>query len=222
MKTLCLSGWSQAADALATVAPEGAVAFDYGCYASIEEFYAALGREQPEVVIGWSLGGQLAVRAVVEGVIAPRKLVLIAAPYQCAADEAFTAATSAAALAESRAAFVANPEGMLKQFYALCAMGDARQKEVMLALRKGKAPQEGRHWLYWYDELVRFSFHGADLSAVPETTLIYGEADCIVPLAQGEAYLQALPKAQIHRLPHCAHAPHLHDAANVASLLKGI
>lgn len=222
MKILSLSGWAQAADALAAVTPEGTVAFDYGPLPSVESFYASLAAEKPEVVIGWSLGGQLALRAIMDGIVSPERLILIAAPFQCRATDEFTHATAAEALADSRAAFLADAEAMLKQFHALCAFGDARQREVLLKLRKNAAVETGANWLFWFDELIRFSFLGADFSRVPETTLIYGEADCIVPIAQGETFHKALPQATLHRLPHCAHAPHLHDAARVSSLLKGI
>lgn len=218
MKTLFLSGWSQSAHAFAEAAPQ-AKGFDYGRFASVSACFDALAAEKPDYVIGWSLGGQLAARAISEGMISPQKLVLVAAPYQCAASADFTQATAPEDLAASRMAFSHDPNAMLKQFYCLCALGDSRQRSVIAALLKTRAEQENHHWLYWFDELVAFSGRNLKCDAFPPTTLIYGEADCIVPPAQGEIWAERLPQASLQRIAHCAHAPHLHDAEAVKTLL---
>ena len=83
MKTLTLSGWGQPFDTLSHLAP-GAHAVDYAHAANASEALRMIASQggDAELVIGWSLGGQLAARAVAEGLLSPRLLVLIAAPFQ--------------------------------------------------------------------------------------------------------------------------------------------
>src|SRR5690606_29758379 len=86
MEVMALSGWGQKADALRNIIPAGAKAsfLDYVEYGSAEAFFASLPKKipEPDVLMGWSLGGQLAARLVAGKKIKPKLLVLIGAPYQ--------------------------------------------------------------------------------------------------------------------------------------------
>lgn len=219
MNVLSLSGWAHRTDALRDVLPEGATHFDYGRYDSVETCFAALAEAKPDVVVGWSLGGQLALRAVAAGVISPQKLILLSVPYQIAADANFTDATPLAMLQASRAAFAADAAAMLTEFQGACAFGDVKRRQVLSAFRAATTPQDGYHWLFWFDELLRFSFADVALENLPPVTLIYGAADCIVPVQQGRILAERLGDASLHELEGCAHAPHWHDAEAVRHLL---
>ena len=65
MRTLCLSGWGQPADALASIAPD-ATHLGYTHHDNVADVLSAIAKEAARYdrIIGWSLGGQLAVRAV--------------------------------------------------------------------------------------------------------------------------------------------------------------
>src|SRR5256885_1590443 len=82
-RILTLSGWGQAHDALSVLAPQ-ATSVDYARHASVEEALAAIAAQAEgcDLAIGWSLGGQLLMRAMAMGMVHPQHVVLIAVPYQ--------------------------------------------------------------------------------------------------------------------------------------------
>lgn len=223
MRVLALSGWSQAVDGLRSVLPKGAMVFDYGAYSTIQECFRALQYllEAPDTVVGWSLGGQVAVRAIAAGVLSPEKLVLIASPFQCAASEDFPDATPVEILAKSRAYFIEYPPTMLREFMGFVSLGHHNQREVYMQLLSNVALQENHHWLYWFDELVRFSCREVDFSGFPLTELIWGEGDRVIPSAQAHHFLEALPGSRLHLLPECGHAPQWHDANFIRRVITG-
>ena len=83
MKTLALSGWGQPYDALKELLPD-AKHMDYARYDTPEAALSAMADTAMgyKRIVGWSLGGQLAVRAIAAGLVMPEKLVLIATPFQ--------------------------------------------------------------------------------------------------------------------------------------------
>ena len=81
MKTLLLSGWTQPTDALAHLVDD-AVVFDYSDYPNPDAAIEALKKIKPRHVVAWSMGGQLALRAIAAGAITPTHLTLIAAPMK--------------------------------------------------------------------------------------------------------------------------------------------
>lgn len=219
MKYLSLSGWAQPADALASVCPPETEFFDYGLLDSVDACFAALSEKNPEVAVGWSLGGQILVRAIAAGIIKPKRLVLMAAPYQCCASFSFSFATPPAVLAQSRAFFQQDMLGMWKQFESLICMGHAQPKALLQELTKHHENLMQGHWLYWFDELVRFSCDELDFSHFPQTDIIHGEADVIVPVPQGERFASSIANAVLHRFPACGHAPHWYDREKVTHIV---
>lgn len=212
MKILSLSGWSQQPESLLPVLPLDSSVFDYGKYGSVEEAFKALAHHTPDILVGWSLGGQLALRAIAQKIISPQYLVLISAPFQ------ITAATPLRILQKSRAAFLANPNRMLEDFYRNCSRGDLHENLLYAVLQKNRSFSQ--NWLFWFDELIKFSCAELDLSQMPPSVLIYGEEDCIVPIAQGRELAKRLPHADLHAFADCAHAPHLHDPCRVKHMIS--
>lgn len=219
MRALVFSGWSQKADALKSVLPEGAECFDYGAYPSLEACFDELRGKTADVVVGWSLGGQVALRALSEGIISAKRVILLSTHYQAVRVNEDDEGAPAEALAGLRAAYHSAPEEMLKQFYLTCAYGDSNQRNVTAAMLGGMTPAQDYHWLYWLDALVDFSCETLDFDKIPPATLIYGESDCIVPVSQGHRMAARLTDVRLHLLPGCAHAPHLHDPQRVREII---
>lgn len=217
MRVLTFSGWSQSPEALREVLPESARMFDYAAYSTVESCFSALREENPDCVIGWSLGGQVLLRAISEGVIAPQKVILLATHYQAAKSEEIEDAAAHDALVKLLDDFIEDRAAMLKQFYLTCAYGDSAQRKVVQGMQAGKA--DGENWLYWLEELVGFSCETLDYDKIPPATLIYGEADCIVPVSQAHILAGKLNDVRLHLLPGCAHAPHLHDPHRVREII---
>lgn len=222
MKTLCLSGWAQPCDALSPLLPSPASGgrlrgvdaqhFDYQSYSHMAMAMSALRRvgEGCEVLIGWSLGGIVALQAILQGIVVPKALVLIAAPFQFVASAEFPHGMKREDYDAFYAAYVANPGETLGQFHRLMLKGDRRMREILAEEKRNAVsiPPYGAYWLYLLSVL---SCRGKDAAALPPALIIHGANDAIIAPAQAEALAEWMPGAQLQLWEGCAHAPHLHD-----------
>jgi len=93
---------------------------------------------------GWSLGGQLLARAVAGGYISPKKLVLLAAPFQFIADADFNSGVTKAEFEVTRVNYIHNAKQMLSQFQPYMGYGDRNQQYVIRKL--GQAGRDLEKW----------------------------------------------------------------------------
>jgi pimeloyl-[acyl-carrier protein] methyl ester esterase len=207
MTTLCLTGWQQPANALACFAPD-AQHFDYAAYDNVQDMFAVLPRE-PKLAIGWSLGGQLLVRAIAGGHIKPKALLLLGVPFQHVADEHFPHGVLVPAAAEYRDNYCRNPEGTLAQFQAYIGYGDKFAKRIIRAVNQDVSVW--KNGLFWLDELARNSCRELSFSAFPETVIVHGAEDKVINPASAKAFADVIPKSEVQLWPDCGHAPHLHN-----------
>lgn len=208
--TLILSGWTQPANALAHVADD-ALLFDYSDYQNPDEAIEALRSIRPLYVIGWSMGGQLALRAMAAGALEPRHLTLIAAPMRFVGENGMGEET----FRLFRESYATDPARTKMRFHALIAKGDGRLREVMGLLGHHPEVEDVARWLPWLDDLAAHRVDVSPLASAPPTLMIHGMNDHIVPFAQGEKLARALPNAQLNRWVGVGHAPHAHDAARL-------
>lgn len=213
MKTLALSGWSQPSDALARVFPGEHVTFDYSDYPSPEASFAALKKQfgQTEYIIGWSMGGQLALRAIAEGVLKPKHLTLLASPWQFVSDYGMGART----FELFRDTYARDAANHKERFHALIAKGDAHESRILRELTHHGDVENTDRWLPWLDMLGSYSLDNADLSRLPPTLLIQGKNDTIVRYPQALKFKSMLPQITLSTWENAGHAPHLHDTTRL-------
>lgn len=225
MKVITLAGWAQKSESIASLAPDGAevVCLDYGRHASYDAFLNALPEAiEADMAIAWSLGAQLAMRLVAAGRLQAKQLVLIAPPYQLVADKHFPAGVSAKLVKASRLGLSLQPQGMLRQFQsASLALGDSHKAGVMREARQWLAEQ-GYHFLEWFDILAGFSAFALEFAGFPQTTIIHGREDAVIPFANGELLAAKIPSARLVAVEKCGHAPHWHDANFVKAVINGL
>ncbi len=209
MSIIALSGWGQPPDALREVAPN-AQFVDYARAGTVERALDTLAGYAPRCVIGWSLGGQMAARAIVKGIWKPELLVLIAAPFKL---------THNLTLAKFRDNFRRDPERALKKGYALIAHEDTNAAHIQKYLEDAKKRLPAHDWLYWLEALATHGFEPGEMKHFPRTILLHGDRDAVVGLEQSQAFAKALPQAELHVFEGCGHAPHWHDEARVRGLL---
>lgn len=214
MTVLCLTGWQQPADALANIAPSG-IHFDYSAYADSQRMFAAL-PSQVDTAIGWSLGGQLLVRAIAGGHIKVQRLILLGAPFQWIADAHFPAGIPADIAKDVAQNYECDPAAMLSGFNTLIALGDKYEKQIVRMLNATEVCKNGTYWL---SELARTSCRTLDFSLLPSTTLVHGLNDRVIFPDNAKAYNTHLTRSELHLWPECAHAPHLHDAEKLRQLI---
>jgi pimeloyl-ACP methyl ester carboxylesterase len=217
MNILTLSGWGQPADALKEVAPN-AKHMAYGQYQSVDGFFTSL--TGADVLIGWSLGGQLAVRAVAEKVCSPKLLVLLAAPYQFVASPEFFGAMPPELFREFCDNYYADPYGTMHRFCGIIAKGDTQEREITQALRADLIGHDAAQWKHWLEELGRFSCRTIDFSHFPMTVLVQGDQDAVVRPLHAEAFEKSMSNAELFLLKGCGHAPHIHDSEMVKNIIN--
>lgn len=217
MSILTLSGWTQPSDALSRgLSLHHAQVFDYSDYPNAAASFDALRRyEDVEEIIAWSMGAQLAIRAVAAGVLKPRHMTLLCAPYQFVSDATFGDGMDPLTYAQFRENYSNDPVRTKGRFHALVAKGDLHARRIQGMLDHHPQVDDVARWLPWLNDLGEHSLRGVDTSAMPPSLLIYGTEDAIVPIAQAKTMAALLPNAKIARWEGAAHAPHLHDAARV-------
>lgn len=207
MSTLTLSGWTQPADALAHVTND-ALSFDYSDYTSPEASFVGLKQfADVESVIGWSMGGQLALRAIAAGMLKPKHVTLIATPWQFVADYGMGGRTFEL-FYDTYARDAASHKA---RFHALIAKGDKYERQVLEQLRHHPEVENTQRWLPWLEDLGRYSLDTADLSKLPPTLLVQGRNDTIVRYPQALKMQSMLPQLTLSIWEEAGHAPHLHD-----------
>lgn len=230
MRTLAVSGWGQPAQALSSIAPD-ANTVDYAKLDPSAALAAiAAAGKNAELVIGWSLGGQLLVRSIAEKKIQPKKLVLISSsfqfvrplpnpPPQAGEGRVGDIGMPPDTFQMFRDNYAADPARTLKKAWDLIAYQDVRESQVKkyLAAQDFKKTLAG-NWLQWLDDLETFSCEGLMFEHFPPTLLIHGDRDAVVRHEQSERFLKALPKAKLVTFNGCNHAPHWHDAQRVQEL----
>lgn len=218
MSTLTLSGWGTPADSVAAAVAPGAAVFDYSAHATMAQALGGLRAfHDAEHVMGWSLGGQLALHAIAAGVLRPKRLTLIATPYQFVKDANVTEAMDRFTFDTFRANYQTDPERTATRFNGLVAKGDRQMRAVMSRLALHERVEDTARWLPWLDTLDHAPVSSLQMLGAPQTTIIHGAQDAIVPVAQAQLLAQALPHARVEIWEGVAHAPHLHDADRLRS-----
>jgi pimeloyl-ACP methyl ester carboxylesterase len=217
-----LSGWGQPYDALAAIAPQ-ATHIQYAHHKTINDALADIASQahNHDVVVGWSLGGQLAVRAMAANLFLPKKLVLIAAPFQFVSTEKNPLGMKRELYNKFRENVARNPERALHKAWELILKGDRNPDEVREWLnRQDKAKVLENDWLQWLDMLDGFSFDGMDLSGFPPTLLIHGDGDAVVGHEQSQKFSAAILYAKLMIIEGAGHAPHWHDVKGMQEAIE--
>lgn len=217
---ITLSGFGQPHDALRDIAPD-ALHLDYAVHDALPPVYAMLEpHANARAVIGWSMGGQLAVRAIAEGVLKPERLVLLGTPFHFLREPGSTLGMPQDIFAQYRSNFLANPERTLNKSYALIAHRDTQAEILQEKLTSARARLQPRPWATWLDTLTTYSCRDVDFSCFPPTLLIHGDQDVVIYPDQSHAFQSAMPGANLLMLQGCGHAPHWHDAKRVRAAIE--
>ena len=215
---LLLNGWGQSVNTLADILPQ-AVMLDYARLPSLAD---ALGQIETQgkghdTAIGWSLGGQLLIRAIAEKRFRPRKLICLAAPFQFVETVDRALGMKRDLYDKFYQNYQKNPARTLDKSQALIGKGDT--KAGMLQTRYPTQQDLTIDWLYWL-RVLDASCNGLDFSGFPPTLLVHGERDVVVAAAQSRYLHQLLPVSQLSLWPGCGHAPHWHEPLRLRELIE--
>jgi pimeloyl-[acyl-carrier protein] methyl ester esterase len=173
-------------------------------------------------LVGWSLGGQVALRAALDHPEKVERLVLLAATPKFLAADDWAHGMPAGDLAAFADALRAEPEHTLLRFLSLQTRGMAGQKTLLhdLRARLFAAPPATDAALAAGLAILRDTDLRDEVRDVAQPTLVvHGALDTLTPKGAGAWLAAALPQARHVEIPRAAHAPHLSHADEVAAAI---
>jgi len=192
---------------------------------SLERVASLLAQEMPEHcgVVGWSLGGQI---ALAWARMAPGQVERIAliATTPCFAQRAdWPHAVSREMLQDFKQALAADAPGTLRRFFSLQALGDERTREAAARLRlclKHNALPTAAALAGGLEVLLEADQRG-DLAAIHQPVLVlHGDQDRVAPPAAGSHLAHSLPDAELVVIPGAAHVPFVTALPEVSAHLS--
>lgn len=178
---------------------------------------------QHSMLLGWSLGGQVAMRAALDHPHLISRLVLLASTpaFVTAAD--WQAGMPQDDLEAFGAALIADQEATLLRFLSLQTRGMPEQKAVLHALRQAflSVPPADAGALASGLAMLRHTDLRASVPQLLQPTLVvHGALDTLTPPAAGAWLAAALPHARHVVLPRAAHAPQVSHSTELAAAIR--
>ena len=185
-----------------------------------------LAQQLPEhaALLGWSLGGQVAMRAALDHPAKVGCLVLLASTPRFVAAEDWACGMALADLHAFGTALLADPQATLLRFLSLQTRGMGGQKSVLQSLRQSllSAPQASAEALSSGLDMLHRTDLRAELPRLSQPTLVlHGMLDTLTPPAAGAWLAETLPHATHMAFARAAHAPHLSHSVEVAAAIRG-
>jgi pimeloyl-ACP methyl ester esterase len=174
------------------------------------------------LLVGWSLGAQVALAALPRLGGRAGRLVLVGATPHFTSSTDWPHGPPPRALEGMAALFRRRPEAVLARFLDDCfAPGELEEPRRAALARPGAArPPDAGCALAGLDLLATSDLRG-DLPGVTRPVLLlHGEADAICPVTAARAMATLLPSARLHAFPGAGHAPFVSRPAEVAALLE--
>jgi len=159
-------------------------------------------------VLGWSLGGLIAIKVAL---ITPiKKLILVASTPCFVARDDWQQGMPSDVFESFFAGAMQDYQGTMNKLLALIAMGSGNARATSKILREALSLRPAPHQqaLLGALDILRTGDLRADLlSMQTPTLLIHGAHDKLASLSSAEWMAQTLPKGQLLTLPSAAHEP---------------
>lgn len=173
-------------------------------------------------LLGWSLGGQVAMRAALDHPHKVARLVLLASTPKFVAAADWERGMAPEYLEDFGAALLADPQATLLRFLSLQTRGMPGQKSLLQDLRQSllAAPVARSEALSSGLAILRDTDLRGELPRLTQPTLVlHGALDTLTPPAAGAWLAETLPAAQHIEFSRAAHAPHLSHGEDVAAAI---
>ncbi|MDQ2076323.1 malonyl-ACP O-methyltransferase BioC [Marinimicrobium sp. ABcell2] len=161
-------------------------------------------------LIGWSLGGMLAVALAERCPDKVQRVVTLASNLAFVARADWPAAMAPAINRRFNAGFKADPAATWRRFTGLMAQGDSEERTLLKELRKAfSGPDVSAHTWSEALQLLAQLDNRERFARLPQPGLhLYAEADALVPLAAAEAVPQLNNRQTVAVIPGAGHALH--------------
>ena len=212
-----LSSWLPIAAQLQTLGQVVAIDLPgFGANPAIENFSAdtlvdfiAAALPDQCVLLGWSLGGMLAVQVAARYPKKVSRVITLASNAKFVATRDYPSAMPQPVNRQFNASFAADPSATLKLFSGLLAQGDSNERALLKKMRDLLAQQTIT--ANWQDalQLLAELDNREILASLPQPGLhLLGEMDALVPATAAAALAELNPGQQVQVLTQAAHAVH--------------
>ncbi|MFT6332533.1 MAG: pimeloyl-ACP methyl ester carboxylesterase [Lentimonas sp.] len=221
---LTFSGWAQNPSSLdhllSAYSSHQIINFNYSQFSNVDQCFKALENSEinPEIIIGWSLGGQIAARLISQKIFNPTRLILIATPFEFVKSPKIPAAMPKASFDKFRNNFANNSAKTLEKFSLLMMLGSQKRAQE-LEKNLHFNPDNYQNLLFWLDELGKFSCFNLNFNNFPETLIIHGQGDVVVNYLQAQFFAQKIPHSNLKILANCGHCPHISNITQTEDLI---
>jgi pimeloyl-[acyl-carrier protein] methyl ester esterase len=206
----------------ATVSP---YALDTIATAVGEAVSRVVGTAEPPIVLGWSLGGAVALHWALTSPERIARLVLVATTPRFVARSDWPHAMAETTLRQFGDELSVSYRLTLQRFVALQVQGSEHARAVLAHLRaelftRGEPSRAALHDAL---ELLARTDLRSEVGAISQATVVIaGERDMLAPPAAGEWLARTLPHASFRLIPGAAHAPFLsHPDAFMSAFADG-
>jgi pimeloyl-[acyl-carrier protein] methyl ester esterase len=170
--------------------------------------------ELPErcAIVGWSLGGQLALRLAAAAPARVRRLVLVASTPRFIAGGDWPHGLEPGVLHRFAAGLQADPAGTLDDFLELQVRGSSAAAATLRQLRAALERQGGATpaaLTTGLEQLADEDLRGLARTLTLPVLLVSGQCDRVTPPGAARALAQMLPGAHLVELRRAGHAPFL-------------
>lgn len=180
--------------------------------------------EDGTMLVGWSLGGQVAARIALDYPDKVASLVLIGATPCFVNRDDWRHGVPGEVFDQFSRSLAEDYADTIRRFLALQAQGSSDVRDVLAALRKrllGQVmPPEGV--LEAGLDILQNADLRQDMPSInTPTTLVHGMGDKLAPIAAARWLTDAIPGANLHEIPGAGHAPFLSHTQRVADIIAG-
>jgi pimeloyl-[acyl-carrier protein] methyl ester esterase len=184
---------------------------------TLDDFATAVAEILPphSCLIGWSLGGMVAMQLAARFPDRVGRLILVATTPRFVTGTDWDHGLAPDVLDGFAARLRADPAGTVRQFLALQVLGGEDERGTLVRLRTlvSAAPPPHPAALEAGLAVLRDATLLPLLERINQpVTLIHGRRDTLIPWAAARALRERLPQAELHLLPGAAHAPFLSHA----------
>lgn len=167
-----------------------------------------------DIVIGWSLGGQIAARLIEKKLLNCRLLLLIATPYQFVEDNNKISVRFFNNFYKNYQQQIGKT---LANFKKMVVQNDKNHELVNDSLQF--CNNEQKFWLSWLKELGSFSADNINFLGFPKTVIIHGKNDVVVKKEQSRQLQQKINNSHLYLIDDAGHAPHFSNKELITKII---
>lgn len=231
-----LHGWGSASNGWQPLLPElqkltEVIALDlpgFGASPALTEFslealleLVASGLPERCLLMGWSLGGMLAIQLATRYPQKISRVITLATNAKFVASRDYATAMPVAVNRQFNKSFAQDAAATLKLFNGLLAQGDSNERALLKQVRHLVDVAAVNHnWLAALELLASLDNREIFANMRQPGLHILAEKDALVPVAAEAALRTMNPQQQVHVVPAAAHAVHWSQPAKVLRLLR--